>query len=149
MISDRRNLISTHTHKSHYTHTHTDPQWSVRSSFAEVVSPDKPRPVQIVKAKSDHTFDLDREALSEVLLSDEVRDRQVVVLSVAGAFRKGKSFLLDYILRFLDNGVSCFPVSPTRELISLALPSAWAHSCLCVPSGRPHPQMLDVISSRD
>ena len=89
-----------------HTHTRTDPQWSVRSSFAEVSSPNRPRPVQIVKAKADHTFDLDREALSEILLSDEVRERKVVVLSVAGAFRKGKSFLLDYLLRFLSNGVS-------------------------------------------
>lgn len=86
--------------------TPTDPQWSVRSSFAEVNSPLRPRAVQIIKAKKDHTFDLDREALSEILLSDEVRDRKVVVLSVAGAFRKGKSFLLDYLLRFLTNGVS-------------------------------------------
>ena len=76
------------------------------SSFAEVNSPLNPRPVQIVKAKDDHTFDLDNEALSEILLSDEVRDRNVMVLSVAGAFRKGKSFLLDYLLRFLSNGVS-------------------------------------------
>ncbi len=75
------------------------------SSFAEVNSPHRPRAVQIVKAKEDHTFDLDREALSEILLSDDVREKKVVVLSVAGAFRKGKSFLLDYLLRFLSNGV--------------------------------------------
>lgn len=60
---------------------------------------------QIVVAKPDHTFDLDEEALSEILLSDEVRDREVVVLSVAGAFRKGKSFLLDFIIRYLDEKV--------------------------------------------
>ena len=42
----------------------------------------------------------------EILLSDEVRDKKVVVLSVAGAFRKGKSFLLDFLLRYLDRTVS-------------------------------------------
>ena len=33
------------------------------SSYAEVLSQDAPRPVQIVVSKSDHTFDLDHEAL--------------------------------------------------------------------------------------
>lgn len=45
------------------------------------------------------------DALAEVLLSDVVKNRKVVVVSVAGAFRKGKSFLLDYLLRFLNNEV--------------------------------------------
>ena len=44
--------------------------------------------------------------MQEVLLSEEVCDRKVVVLSVAGAFRKGKSFLLDFIIRYLDAEVS-------------------------------------------
>lgn len=65
----------------------------------------KPHPMQIVKVLEDHSFDLDMEALREVLLSDEVKDRKVVVVSVAGAFRKGKSFLLDYFLRYLNNEV--------------------------------------------
>ena len=65
-----------------------------------------PHPIQIVQAKGSHTFDLDLEALKKVLLSEEVINRKVVVLSVAGAFRKGKSFLLDYLLRFLSNKVS-------------------------------------------
>jgi len=33
------------------------------SSYADISSPDAPRPVQIVVAKPDHTFDLDHEAL--------------------------------------------------------------------------------------
>ena len=60
------------------------------------------RPIQIVNAKSDHTFELDVDSLENVLLSDEVRDKKVVVLSVAGAFRKGKSFLLDFLIRYLN-----------------------------------------------
>lgn len=93
----------------------------MRSSFAEVSSPNRPRPVQIVKAKPDHTFDLDREALSEILLSDEVRERKVVVLSVAGAFRKGKSFLLDYLLRFLNNRVSHVSHAYTHAVVTVYL----------------------------
>lgn len=60
------------------------------------------RPIQIVVAKSDHTFELDVASLEQILLSEEVRDKKVVVLSVAGAFRKGKSFLLDFFIRYLD-----------------------------------------------
>ena len=60
------------------------------------------RAIHIVKAKSDHTFELDVESLENILLSDEVRDKKVVVLSVAGAFRKGKSFLLDFFIRYLN-----------------------------------------------
>ncbi|XP_058506336.1 atlastin-3 [Solea solea] len=62
----------------------------------------EPGPVQIVRVcKDDHSFELDTEALSQILLAPEIRDKHVVVLSVAGAFRKGKSFLLDFMLRYM------------------------------------------------
>lgn len=65
------------------------------------------RPVQIVASnEEEHSFSLNEELLEEVLISDErFRDKKVVVLSVAGAFRKGKSFLLDFFLRYLDRKV--------------------------------------------
>lgn len=50
-----------------------------------------------------HTFTLNDEALEQILLRPDVCDRKVVVISVAGAFRKGKSFLLNFFLRFLQN----------------------------------------------
>ena len=53
-----------------------------------------------------HTFTLDEEALEEVLLQPQIRDKEVVIVSVAGAFRKGKSFLLDFFLRYLNAQVS-------------------------------------------
>jgi atlastin len=66
----------------------------------------KGQPLSVVEAKDDHTFELNIENLESVLLRPEVRDRHVVVLSVAGAFRKGKSFLLDFFLRYLNAQVS-------------------------------------------
>ncbi|XP_063231585.1 atlastin isoform X2 [Bacillus rossius redtenbacheri] len=60
------------------------------------------RPVQVVLVKDDHTFELDEEALSSVLLQDHVKNKNIVVVSVAGAFRKGKSFLLDFFLRYMN-----------------------------------------------
>ncbi|CAL1575318.1 unnamed protein product [Knipowitschia caucasica] len=61
----------------------------------------KARPVQVLLVKDDHTFELDESALSRILLHKEVRDREVVAVSVAGAFRKGKSFLMDFMLRYM------------------------------------------------
>ncbi|XP_052767341.1 atlastin-2-like isoform X2 [Mya arenaria] len=62
----------------------------------------KGHPVQIVSVEDDHTFQLDETALDEILLRSDIQDRKAVVVSVAGAFRKGKSFLLDFFLRFLN-----------------------------------------------
>ncbi|XP_030073757.1 atlastin-3 [Microcaecilia unicolor] len=66
------------------------------------MSNSKPGPVQIVEVhKEEHSFELDEQALQRVLLQDHVRDLDAVVVSVAGAFRKGKSFLLDFMLRYM------------------------------------------------
>ncbi|KAG7297694.1 hypothetical protein JYU34_018412 [Plutella xylostella] len=61
------------------------------------------RGVSVVLPGPEHSFTLAEEALAELLLRDDVRDRPVVVISVAGAFRKGKSFLLDFFLRYLHH----------------------------------------------
>ncbi|XP_068841483.1 atlastin-2 isoform X2 [Capricornis sumatraensis] len=64
----------------------------------------KPCPVQIVLAhEDDHNFELDEAALEQILLQEHIRDLNIVVVSVAGAFRKGKSFLLDFMLRYMYN----------------------------------------------
>jgi len=65
---------------------------------------DIPHPVCILKATGDHKFELDIDALEKILLQDHIKDKKVVVVSVAGAFRKGKSFLLDFFLRYLQKG---------------------------------------------
>lgn len=64
------------------------------------------RPVPVVVATETHSFELDEKALEEILLDESIRDKKVAVVSVAGAFRKGKSFLLDFFLRYLDREVS-------------------------------------------
>lgn len=63
------------------------------------------RPVQVLVVKDDHSFELDEAALSKILLAEELRDREVVAISVAGAFRKGKSFLMDFMLRYMYSQV--------------------------------------------
>lgn len=69
--------------------------------------------MQVLLVKDDHTFELDEVALSCILLAEEVRDREVVAISVAGAFRKGKSFLMDFMLRYMYNHVSPHVMSHT------------------------------------
>lgn len=66
----------------------------------------KAKPIQIVLAnEDDHGFELDAPALEKILLQDHIKDLNVVVVSVAGAFRKGKSFLLDFMLRYMHSQV--------------------------------------------
>ena len=64
-----------------------------------------PVPILIQNEESG-IFELDEEALSSILLAPGVEDKHVCVLAVAGAFRKGKSFLLDFLLRYCANRVS-------------------------------------------
>ncbi|XP_014260410.1 atlastin-like [Cimex lectularius] len=57
--------------------------------------------IQVVEATGNHSFVLNDQELEKILLREDVKDRTAVVLSVAGVFRKGKSFLLDFFLRYL------------------------------------------------
>ncbi|KAJ0173420.1 hypothetical protein K1T71_010569 [Dendrolimus kikuchii] len=59
--------------------------------------------IQVITPGPEHTFTLDEENVSRLLLRDDVKDRVVVVISVAGAYRKGKSFLLDFFLRYMHH----------------------------------------------
>lgn len=59
--------------------------------------------VQILKPTTVNDFELNIDGCRTILLAENVRDKPVVVVSVAGAFRKGKSFLLGFFLRYLRN----------------------------------------------
>jgi atlastin len=58
-------------------------------------------PVQIVTINDDHSFTLKIEELEKITSREDVRDMPVMIISVAGAFRQGKSFLLSFIVRYL------------------------------------------------
>lgn len=61
--------------------------------------------IQIL-APINHTFHLDTDILKPILESNGIKDRQVVIVSIAGVFRQGKSFLLNFFLKFLYAQVS-------------------------------------------
>lgn len=59
--------------------------------------------VQILHINDDHSFELNESRLEAILLNERIKDKPVAVVSVAGAYRQGKSFLLSFFLRYLRN----------------------------------------------
>uniref|UniRef100_L7M063 GB1/RHD3-type G domain-containing protein n=1 Tax=Rhipicephalus pulchellus TaxID=72859 RepID=L7M063_RHIPC len=57
--------------------------------------------VQIVSVERDGTLQLNEKELKRILLAPNVKDKPVAVVSIMGAFRQGKSFLLNFLLRYL------------------------------------------------
>jgi hypothetical protein len=62
--------------------------------------------VKVMSEGDPKTLKVDYEFLDKVLLHPEVKDRSIVMFSIVGALREGKSFFLDYCLRFLYAHVS-------------------------------------------
>lgn len=64
-------------------------------------------PIQILSFnKSTKKFELQSDELEKLLEDNNVRDHNIAVISIAGAFRKGKSFMLSFFLRYLNETVS-------------------------------------------
>ena len=59
------------------------------------------RPVQIIRPDLNGTYSVDQNQLETVFGQESVADLPVAVYSVAGAFLKGKSFMLNFFIRFL------------------------------------------------
>lgn len=64
------------------------------------------KPVQIVTVQDDN-FTLNEAVLSNIFENDpDIKNRTIVMVAVAGAYRKGKSFIMNYFLRYLMATVS-------------------------------------------
>lgn len=58
--------------------------------------------VQIVNFNDEtKEFELNEDGLVSILNHEKAKDKPVVVISIAGDFRKGKSFMLNFFLRYL------------------------------------------------
>lgn len=64
------------------------------------------RPISLLKISDSNVINMDDEAIDNIFNHPEVENRKIVVLSLIGALRGGKSFFLDYCLRFLYANVS-------------------------------------------
>lgn len=59
-----------------------------------------------IMAPVDHSFHLELNELKQILEVEDIKDRHVVVVSIAGAYRQGKSFLLNFFIKYLNAQVS-------------------------------------------
>lgn len=62
-------------------------------------------PVRIVSVK-DHSIRLKLKKLIRIFEADNIKDRNVVVVSIADAFREDKVFLTNFLIRYLNAKVS-------------------------------------------
>lgn len=58
-------------------------------------------PLSIMWVSDNHSEIIDLDVIHDTFLHPEVVDRKIVVLSITGAVNKGKSFLMNYCLRFM------------------------------------------------
>ena len=63
-------------------------------------------PVRIIEFIANNEMVANFAGLNDIFNKPEIQDRKVVIISLIGAFREGKSFFLDYCLRFLYAHVS-------------------------------------------
>lgn len=70
--------------------------------------PSTAEPVQLLNLASGNKSDIlyNEAAVKSLFLDPKLADRDVVVFSIIGAFRKGKSFLMNYVLRYMYANVS-------------------------------------------
>lgn len=69
--------------------------------------PPTAHPVQLLNINvNDGELQFNQNTVNDLFMNPKLIDRNVVVFSIVGAFRKGKSFLLNYVLRYLYSNVS-------------------------------------------
>lgn len=64
------------------------------------------KPVTVMKFSDTGEIIVDTEEVEKIFNHEEIEDRKIVIFSLIGAFRGGKSYFLNYCLRFLYAHVS-------------------------------------------
>lgn len=55
-----------------------------------------------IMAPVNHSMQLRLDEFKQILEADDIKDRHIVVVSIAGAFRQGKSFLMNIFIKYLN-----------------------------------------------
>lgn len=63
-------------------------------------------PMTVLNVTDKNEFIANINGINQIFNNPKLTDRQVVAVSIIGIFRKGKSFLLNYFLRYLYGNVS-------------------------------------------
>lgn len=66
---------------------------------------DPPRPIQILIPEN-HSFRLNSKELQPIFENENIKNRQLFIVSIAGPHRQGKSFLMSFFIRFLNAQVN-------------------------------------------
>lgn len=101
---------------------------TVNSSVEHVTDENQGHAVQIVEIIN-HSFILESNSLQNILNVDGIKDRDVVVVSISGYPRQGKSFMLNFFVEYLKAQVFysgqfmptriVFPNSSNHQSLSL------------------------------
>lgn len=77
-------------------------------SFISKMSHEHPygKALNVLSFSKDNKVLIDEDAMKKMFEHPDVKNRKIVSFSIIGAYRKGKSFFLDYCLRFLYAHVS-------------------------------------------
>lgn len=62
--------------------------------------------IRIVQIGDNNNLVLNANVLENILSQPDIQDRAISVISIAGAIRKGKSFILNFFLRYLKATVN-------------------------------------------
>lgn len=65
----------------------------------------RPHAISLVDKNDEGIFESNIDEVEKILLNPAIRDLPVAVVSVAGKYRRGKSFLLNFFVRYLNKKV--------------------------------------------
>ncbi|EDV25192.1 uncharacterized protein TRIADDRAFT_25986, partial [Trichoplax adhaerens] len=72
--------------------------------------------VQILNVENQNNLQLNEAALESVLMREDFRDKKVVVVSINGKYRQGKSFLLNFFRFYLEKQIANHQRSNNRSI---------------------------------
>lgn len=80
--------------------------WASECEFESCDKHPHGKPVNILKVNDYGVSEVDSNAIKSLFSHPELKNRKAVIVTIVGDFRKGKSFFLNYCLRYLYENVS-------------------------------------------